>query len=70
MLDRYSRRARLAPAVLASIPATSLTVVGAISFTTPSGIGSLVLGAVGLVICGFVRDAGRELQPALGELGR
>lgn len=67
MLDPYSRRARLAPALLAAVPAVGFLVVGAISVKTPTGAGSLVLGAVALVICGLVRDAGRRLQPALWE---
>lgn len=62
MLDAYARRARLAPAVLAGLPALVLLAAGAVAPTRTASIVALVLGALGLVICGAVRDAGRAIQ--------
>jgi hypothetical protein len=65
MPDAYSRRARLAPAVLAAMPAVIL--VGGALWAPASGdsLAAIAIGAIALVICGLVRETGRRLQPEL-----
>ncbi|HEX7168587.1 MAG TPA: hypothetical protein VF230_16520 [Acidimicrobiales bacterium] len=65
MLDAYMIRARIAPALLAGLPAVALA--GASAFTSASGIRitGLVLGAAGIALAGLIRDAGRRLQETL-----
>ena len=65
MPDTYSRRARLAPAVLAAMPAVIL--VGGALWAPASGdsLAAIAIGALALVICGLVRETGRRLQPEL-----
>lgn len=67
MLDAYTIRARIAPVLLAALPAVALA--GASAFTSSSGIRitGLVLGAAGIALAGLVRDAGRRLQETLWE---
>src|SRR5579884_1528525 len=65
MFDLYSRRARLMPAALAAAPAIVLLGGG---IWRPSGAASviaIVLGSIGILICGVVRAAGRRLEPGL-----
>jgi hypothetical protein len=62
MFDAYTRRARLMPAALAAAPAIILLGVGIWSPTGPASISAMVLGALGIVVCGVVRAAGRRLE--------
>jgi len=65
MFDSYARRARLAPAALASLPALFLLGGG---LTSPDQLESIVaigFGGIGLIICGIVRDRGRAIQDDL-----
>src|SRR3954451_11133129 len=65
MPDAYGRRARLAPAVLAAMPAVIL--VGGALWAPASGdsLAGIAIGALALVICGLVRETGRRVQPEL-----
>jgi len=65
MFDAYTRRARLAPAAVAAVPALVLLGGGLISPEGAESVVALGFGAVGVVICGLVRDAGRRLQDGL-----
>ena len=65
MLDAYSRRARLAPAALAALPAIVLLGTGLVDPEHAASVLAMALGAVGVVICGLVRDAGRRRQSDL-----
>jgi hypothetical protein len=67
VLDAYSRRARLAPALLAALPPLTLLGGGAVSPVRAASILAITFGGVALVVCGVVRDAGRGLQPQLWE---
>ena len=63
-LDAYTRKARLGPALLSAVPA--LMVLGA-SMAAESAVRVLgvAVGALGVAVCGFVRDRGRQLEPGL-----
>lgn len=65
MFDAYTRKARLAPAVLASVPAIGLLAAGAVAPTASSSPVALTVGALGIAVCGAVRDRGRGLEPTL-----
>lgn len=65
MFDAYSRRARLAPAALAALPAIVLFGTGLVDPEHAASVLAMALGAVGIVVCGLVRDAGRRLQAEL-----
>src|SRR4051794_35638489 len=65
MLDAYTRKARLAPAALAALPAAALLGGGLLTPTRASSVLAMAFGGVGILICGLVRDAGLRLQPAL-----
>ncbi len=65
MLDSYARSARLAPAVLAGVPAAALLSCGLLSPDRVARIAALMLGCSSLVVCGFTRDAGRRRQESL-----
>lgn len=65
MLDAYSRRARLAPAALAALPAIVLLGTGLVDPQHAASVLAMALGAVGIVICGLIRDAGRRRQSDL-----
>jgi len=65
MLDAYTRRARLAPAALAALPAVALLGGSLLAPTRAASIIAMGFGAVGILICGLVRDAGLRLQPGL-----
>ena len=69
MLDAYSRRARLAPAALAALPAIVLLGTGLVDPEHAASVLAMALGAVGVVICGLVRDAGRRRSLTCGEIG-
>jgi hypothetical protein len=64
-LDAYTRRARLAPALLAAFPVLTALVASARSPQTTVRLIGLAGGAVGLVVCGMTRDRGRRLEPDL-----
>jgi hypothetical protein len=65
VFDAYTRRARLAPAVLAALPALALLGGGLVAPQHLVSLVAIAAGAVGIVICGIVRDFGRRLQPQL-----
>jgi hypothetical protein len=65
VLDAYSRKARLAPAVLAAVPGLGLLGGGVIQPTAASSTFAIVAGAAAVVVCGIVRDRGRRLQASL-----
>lgn len=67
MFDTYTRRARLAPAVIAAAPGLAFIVAGGMNLKAPAGITALLVGVVGVLAAGAARDAGRALQPALWE---
>src|SRR6266508_3308648 len=64
-LDAYTRRARLAPALLAAIPALAVLGASALSPETTVRLLGVALGAIGLAVCGLVRDHGRQIEPDL-----
>lgn len=68
MLDAYARRARLAPAALAAVPALVLVGVAIPNLSEFTSIAATALGAIGLVVCGVVRSAGLRIQPHLWEI--
>lgn len=65
MPDAYTRKARIAPAVLVGVPGGALLIAGAISPENVIRVGGVFLGAIGIVVAILVRDAGRNAQPAL-----
>lgn len=65
MLDAYSRKARLAPAVLAALPGALFLIAAAVKPTADSLPGAAVLAALTLLICTLVRDRGRRIEPGL-----
>jgi hypothetical protein len=65
MLDAYNRRARLAPAALAALPAIVLLGTGLVDPVHAASVLAMALGGVGILICGLVRDAGRRQQSQL-----
>ncbi len=65
MFEAYTLRARLAPAALAAIPAITLIVGAAASVKNSASLIAIMLGGIGLVVCGLVRDAGRRVEPEL-----
>src|SRR5216684_670142 len=65
MFDRYSRTARLAPALLAALPAGAVLVAGISSASTALRVAGVLGGCVGLVVVAFVRDRGRNVQVRL-----
>jgi hypothetical protein len=65
LLDSYSRRARLAPVLIAMLPAVALAVGGAFAAQYVARLVALVVGAAGVVLCALVRDAGRRAQTRL-----
>lgn len=66
-LDRYERRAHLAPALVTAIPGVALLFTGGLSAATTGGPVAIVLGAAVIVVCGVVRDRGKALEPELWE---
>ena len=67
MLDRYGRRARLAPLAIAAAPALALGGGGIAGFGEQGSVLAFVLAAAGLVACGLVRNLGLRLQRRLWE---
>lgn len=67
MLDAYTRRARLMPAALAATPAIVLLGAGISALKGTASVTATILGAIGIVLCGLVRQAGRRLEPGLWE---
>jgi hypothetical protein len=67
MPDAYTRKARIAPAVLVGVPGGALLIAGAISPENLVRAVGMFLGAIGIVVAILVRDAGRKAQPALWE---
>ncbi len=65
MPDAYTRKARIAPAVLVGVPGGALLIAGAISPQTVLRAVGVFLGALGIVAAMLVRDAGRAAQPGL-----
>lgn len=65
LFDSYTLRARLAPAVLAALPAVGVLAAGALSPGRATGTVGIAIGSIGLVVAGLVRDRGRQIQPAL-----
>jgi hypothetical protein len=65
MPDFYTRKARIAPAVLVGVPGGALLIAGAISPENVVRAVGVFLGAIGIVVAILVRDAGRNVQPAL-----
>jgi hypothetical protein len=65
MFDAYSRTARLAPALLAALPALAVLIAGVTSPWAPLRAGASLAGCVGLVVVAFVRDRGRAVQAQL-----
>jgi hypothetical protein len=65
--DAYTRRARLAPALVASFPALALIGVSLTAADQALRAGGTIIGALGLVVCGLVRDRGRQIQEDLWE---
>jgi hypothetical protein len=65
VFDRYSRTARLAPAILAGLPALAVLVAGISSASTALRVAGVLGGCVGLVVVAFVRDRGRNVQVSL-----
>ncbi|MCU1676705.1 MAG: hypothetical protein JWM93_1463, partial [Frankiales bacterium] len=64
MLDAYARKARLFPAALAALPALVLCAGAGFLPSTAGVVSAAAVGACGVVLCGFVRDAGRAVQAA------
>jgi hypothetical protein len=67
MPDAYTRKARIAPAVLVGVPGGALLIAGAISPENLVRAVGVFLGAIGIVVAILVRDAGRKAQPKLWE---
>ncbi len=65
MPDAYTRKARIAPAVLVGVPGGALLIAGAISPENVVRAVGVFLGAIGIVVAILVRDAGRSAQPGL-----
>lgn len=65
MLDAYNRKARFAPAILATLPGVLFLIATAVKPTTESSPGAVVLGALTILICTLVRDRGRRIEPGL-----
>ncbi len=65
MPDAYTRKARIAPAVLVGVPGGALLMAGAISPEYVVRAAGVFLGAIGIVVAILLRDAGRNAQPAL-----
>jgi hypothetical protein len=65
VFDRYSRTARLAPALLAMLPALAVLAAGITSASTALRVAGLLGGSVGLVVVALVRDRGRNVQTRL-----
>lgn len=65
MLDAYARRARLTPAVIAGSPLLAFLIAAGFSIDAKTGIASLLVGALGVIACGFARDTGYKLQDGL-----
>jgi hypothetical protein len=65
VFDRYSRTARLAPAILAALPALTLLAAGISSASTALRAVGVLGGCVGLAVVALVRDRGRHVQQRL-----
>lgn len=65
MPDAYTVRARIAPIILAALPALALLVGGLLSPSQIAKLGSTAIAAILLFASQLARDRGRELQPAL-----
>lgn len=65
MPDAYTRKARIAPAVLVGVPGGVLLIAGAVSPENVVRAVGVFLGAIGIVVAILVRDAGRKAQPSL-----
>jgi hypothetical protein len=58
----------LAPALFAAIPALAVLGASSLSPETSVRLVGVALGAIGLAICGIVRDRGRQIEAACGLL--
>jgi hypothetical protein len=67
MPDAYTRKARIAPAVMVGVPAGALLIGGAVSPENVVRAVGVFLGAIGIVVAILVRDAGRNAQLQLRE---
>jgi hypothetical protein len=67
VLDPYERRARLYPAALAAAPAIVLLGVGAAKPAATGSLAAIVIGALSVLVCAVVRDAGADVQARLFE---
>jgi hypothetical protein len=65
VFDKYSRNARLYPAILAALPALAVLVAGISSASTALRVAGVLGGCVGLVVVALVRDRGRHVQKRL-----
>lgn len=65
MFDSYSRTARLAPAVLAALPAIAILLAGVTSTSALLRVAGFLGGCVGLAVVALVRDRGRHVQESL-----
>jgi hypothetical protein len=65
VFDAYTRRARLAPAALAALPPLALLGSGLVAPQHLVSAVAIAAGAIGIVVCGVVRDLGRKVQPDL-----
>jgi hypothetical protein len=65
MLDAYSLRARVMPAVLVCIPALVLFVASFVSLDDASTLVSLFGAIAAAIVSGIVRERGSRLEPAL-----
>jgi len=66
-VDRYTLRARVAPALIAALPAFfAVAAWSKAGLSLPeSAVGSVILGLLGLLGAQFVRDAGSRREPSL-----
>jgi hypothetical protein len=65
MLDAYNRKARLAPAALASLPGALFLIAAAVKPTAESSLCTAGVAALTLLMCALVRDRGRAIEPGL-----
>jgi hypothetical protein len=65
LLDTYTRRARVAPAVIACLPAMLLVGVSIIDLNTAGSAVGVIVGTCGIVVSSLVRGEGLRIQPDL-----
>jgi hypothetical protein len=65
VFDSYSRTARLAPAILAALPAIAILAAGVSSASTALRGAGFLGGCTGLVVVALVRDRGRHVEEDL-----